>query len=241
MVLAAMATVPIIVLQEQGNPDPLVALADWVAWSVFAVDYVVLLALSADRSTYVRSNWLAAAIVLLSFPAAPPLLATLRLARLSRVFRLLRLVLVAARFTQGLRIALGRPGLAYVAGVSGMLILAAGGLLTILEPETVKGDYWTGVWWAVVTTTTVGYGDVFPVTPEGRALAAVLMFTGLGLVATLSASIAAYFVRRDTQEEEGRDRVDLEAVMERLDRIESMLAARQALDGAPEEEKKPHA
>lgn len=151
------------------------------------------------------------------------MLATVRLARLARLSRALRIGLVVARSLGGLRSALGRPSLTYVAGATVLLIGAGGGLLTMLEPETVKGDYWTGVWWAIVTTSTVGYGDVSPSTPEGRIVAVILMVAGVGLVATLSASIAAYFVRHDVVDSEAKDAADIEALAERLNKIEAML------------------
>jgi voltage-gated potassium channel len=154
----------------------------------------------------------------LSFPLAPLLFAFVRLARLSRLLRLVRLTLVIGRTLGDLRMAFGRSGLLYVASISAVMMAAGAGMFTILEPETVKGDFWTGVWWAVVTTTTVGYGDVAPVTLEGRLLATMLMLIGLGLMSTLSASIAAYFVRHDAEREEA----EIKAVKRQLDEITEM-------------------
>ena len=55
------------------------------------------------------------------------------------------------------------------------------------------------MWWAVVTTTTVGYGDLTPVTPPGRAIAAAVMIVGIGLIGTVSATVAAWFVTRHSE------------------------------------------
>lgn len=100
--------------------------------------------------------------------------------------------------------------------MAALLVFIAGGLLSLLEPQAVKAGFWSGVWWAVVTVTTVRYGDISPVTPVGRILGAVLMVVGIGLVATLAASIAAYFVGQD----EGGQ---LDEIVERLDRMEALL------------------
>src|SRR6476659_1224606 len=55
------------------------------------------------------------------------------------------------------------------------------------------------MWWAVVTTTTVGYGDYTPVTQVGRAIATVVMIVGIGLIGTVSATVAAWFVTRPSE------------------------------------------
>ncbi len=76
------------------------------------------------------------------------------------------------------------------------------------------------MWWAVVTVTTVGYGDKFPVTEGGRAVAIVLMLVGIGLIGTLTASVASFFV----EEGADRDRRQLEQRLERMEqRMEQML------------------
>ena len=49
-------------------------------------------------------------------------------------------------------------------------------------------------WWSLVTVTTVGYGDSFPVTSDGRGVAILLMFVGIGLFSTLTAILAAWVV-----------------------------------------------
>ena len=103
----------------------------------------------------------------------------------------------------------------YLAVANLFLILAGGALLAIFEPEVVKGDFVTGIWLAVVTATTVGYGDITPVTPAGRLVAVVLMLGGVGLVSTLAAAIAAYFVGQDTHAQLDR----LTGQMERLEKL----------------------
>jgi voltage-gated potassium channel len=58
------------------------------------------------------------------------------------------------------------------------------------------------IWWAAATITTVGYGDRFPVTSEGRCIAAILMCAGVGLFSTFSACLAAWFIKPETQNHE---------------------------------------
>ncbi len=230
VVLAALATVPLVVLQEWGFSDPALAVADWAVWGIFLAEYVLMVIPSPDRWASARRHWFSAAITVLSFPLMPALLELVRLGRLASLLRLLRLAGVTTRGVGALRIVLGRPGVVYLGTLVGILMLAAAGALDLLEPETVKGDFWNGLWWAIVTTTTVGYGDIAPVTVGGRIVGVVLMFLGIGMVATLAASIAAYFVEQDTQR---REASDVQRLEERLSRIEKML--HQIEDTPPEQ------
>ena len=171
----------------------LLTLLDDLAWvetshqailMIFVVDYVARLILAPDRSVFVRSNVLdLIAILPLDF---------LRVARLARLLRLIRLFALVLRFNRTARVLLGTNGLGNallftlaLVGMSGMGIWA-------VEPkiETVAD----GLWWSVVTVTTVGYGDISPSTPAGRAIAVVLMVVGIGTMGMVTASLTAYFM-----------------------------------------------
>jgi voltage-gated potassium channel len=78
-------------------------------------------------------------------------------------------------------------------------------------------SFWNGVWWAVVTVTTVGYGDLYPRSVPGRLIAMLLMLVGIGFISVLTATIASLLVKVDRQDE--TDKVALA-----LARIETELA-----------------
>jgi voltage-gated potassium channel len=92
---------------------------------------------------------------------------------------------------------------------------------------------WDGVWWAVTTMTTVGYGDLYPHTTAGRLLAIVVMLVGIGFIAILTGAVAERFIARDVRaieaevadEAETVDAVldELRAIRERLGNLESRL------------------
>jgi voltage-gated potassium channel len=88
-------------------------------------------------------------------------------------------------------------------------------------------NVWLGLWWAVQTVTTVGYGDVTPENPIGRAIAAIVMLSGIGFLTVVTAAITAVFVesaRRKIRADDLTAQSDRHAeILERLDRIEARL------------------
>lgn len=78
------------------------------------------------------------------------------------------------------------------------------------------------IWWSIVTLTTVGYGDIFPTTLGGRAIAVGLMVVGIGFVALLTASIAAHFVGHEDDDLIG----EIRRIHDRLDNIERLIGKR---------------
>ena len=91
-------------------------------------------------------------------------------------------------------------------------IFLFGYLFYVSEPDVRNlGD---GIWWALVTITTVGYGDITPVTTLGRVVASSLMLLGLGLIATITAIVSAKFIQNFVDHHTNDD------VMEKLDEMQ---------------------
>jgi voltage-gated potassium channel len=101
-----------------------------------------------------------------------------------------------------------------------VIVFAAAGLELVFEQHstgpTAIHNFGDALWWAVVTVTTVGYGDKVPMTGGGKWVAAGLMFTGIGLVGTLTASIASYFVQEQRSQELAEVRAQLAEIRELL-------------------------
>ncbi len=184
-----------------------------------------MLVLVHDRWRWLRTHPLEVAIVVLTPPFLPTLFGLLRLgARLLRLLPLMRVVLSARRV-------LSLQGLWLVGVITLALVLIAGVAFSRLEsPGGEDASVWDGIWWALTTVTTVGYGDLYPETDTGRALAIAVMVLGIGFVAMLTAAAAEYFVRMGLRQHEGalddkeevEDRIgDLD---DRLERIEGSLA-----------------
>jgi voltage-gated potassium channel len=160
----------------------------------FAVEAVVMLAIVPQRWRWIRTHPLEVAIVLLTPPFLPPSLQALRVFRLLRLIPLLRLARVARHL-------FSLEGVAWAALLAVLITVFAAAAYSSIEEGA---STWDGVWWAVSTITTVGYGDEFPKTDMGRALGMALMVIGIGFVAVLTGALAGRFLAariEETQEE----------------------------------------
>ena len=102
---------------------------------------------------------------------------------------------------------LRRENLLRLAGVIVVLVLAGAAGLTWFEEDRPFPD---AVWWAIVTLTTVGFGDIAPVSLGGRLIGVVLMFFGIGVLGTFTATIAGVFVEKRARRDRGMEASDLE-------------------------------
>lgn len=216
VVTGTLATIPLIILLDQGVDNLWIRIADWTIWGIFLAEYAIEIVCAPSRREYARKNWVSPLVILLSFPPLPDLLAGARVARLARLLRFSRLAGVTFRGLTELRMVLARRGLVFVGVTTLLLVLAGAAALEVVEPNTIKGGYLDGVWWAIVTASTVGYGDIAPSTFGGRLIAIVLMLAGIGLISTFSASVTTYFVGQ-------QEASDLREMRERLARMEALL------------------
>jgi voltage-gated potassium channel len=187
----AWLVVGIIALTRHVNGKTSIVLVSilFALWAIALVEYLVRLAITPDTRGYVRRRWVEPVTVVL-----PPLQgwhlvgiekmtlliheAELRVEAILRHHSLFR-VLIAA---------------------TGTLFLGAW-LVLLFEHKNADGNihsYPQAVWWAIVTVTTVGYGDKFPVSEGGRIVAVVLMLIGIGLIGVLTATVASVFVKEHT-------------------------------------------
>jgi voltage-gated potassium channel len=232
VLVAALLVVPVIFIEERAVSaawQTVAAVANWIIWGLFVAEYSVVVALAADRWKYTKRAWLDVFIIVSSFPLlGVAVTRLLRLVRVVRVFRLLRLVRLAAVISRGgaaAGVIFRKRGLGYIVVLTLLIAMGVGGVFALVEGSAVVD----GLWWAIVTLTTVGYGDMFPVTPAGRMAAAVLMLLGIGFVAVITASVAAHFVGSDQESELTEE---LRAIHQRLDRLDNALVGGGGAAGA---------
>ncbi|HEY2741846.1 MAG TPA: potassium channel family protein [Gaiellaceae bacterium] len=192
-------------------------------WGIFAAEVVAILIVAQRKRAAVRAHWLDVAVVVVTVPAYGRLLSSLRLVRLVRLMRLFRVVAVLSRALQAERRLTTRSVFRFAAIGTVFLVFIAGAS----EATVDHGDFrtfWDGIWWAVVTVTTVGYGDLYPHTVAGRMIAMMLMLVGIGFIAVLTASVASIFVKTDRQEERAESQDERAEIADALKRIETDLA-----------------
>lgn len=217
LTILALAWLPVLVIPFVVHLSPGLNLTfetiDYFVWAAFVVEYVTKLYLAPNRKGFVAHHWLELAVIAL------PMLRPLRAARLLRVLSLGRVGIVLANALRRAKALVSHRGLHYVLLTVMLIMFVCAGLALSFEQHA-KGsnihNFPDALWWAVVTVTTVGYGDHYPVSAGGRGVAVILMLVGIGLIGVLTATVASYFVEQ--QADEG-----MAAVTERLDRMEAML------------------
>ncbi len=215
LLVAALLVIPLIAIEESavGEPwDTLATALNWGVWTAFLAEIVVMLRVVPDRRRWLRDHPLELAIVILTPPFLPASLQAARVLRLLRLLRLLRAAPLVRRL-------LSLEGIRDAAVVSLSIVLVGGAAFVAAE----KGQQlsaWDGFWWALTTVTTVGYGDISPQTPAGRAIAAVVMLVGIGFVALITGAAAERIIgSRTTRATDDR----LEEIAVRLGEIERRL------------------
>lgn len=191
-----------------------------VTWFAFAIDYAVTLVLVPNRAGWFFRHLHLLAVVLL--PALRPL----------RLLRLITLVTVLQRVAGN---ALRGRVVTYVIGASALLVYLAA--LAMYDTEHLAAgahieSFGDALWWAIETITTVGYGDMFPVTVTGRLIAVALMICGIALLGVVTATLASWLVEKVSAEEAKGTEITAEHLSELKNEVQLLrqeLAQKRAL------------
>lgn len=164
-----------VLARPQGSDAHVLWLIGWIVWGLFIVDYVVRLYLASNRS-----HWFVRHLLDFGIVALPLVLQR----AIGNAFR----------------------GRIVVYTVSGVLLLIYTSSLAVFDkerflPGATINSFGKALWWSITTVTTVGYGDVYPVTNTGRIIAVLLMIGGISLVGVVTAALASWIIERVSEEE----------------------------------------
>ncbi len=179
----------ILTTDVNGSASTLLVGTLFVLWAVLLVEYLVRLVIAPDRRGYLKRRWVEPATVVV-----PPL----------QGWHLVGMEKMSLLLHEGeLRVeAILKHHSLFRVLIAAAVTLMLGAWLVLLLEENAKGSnihsYPDALWWAIVTVTTVGYGDRYPVTEGGRAVAVILMLVGIGLIGVLTATVASVFIKEHT-------------------------------------------
>ncbi|MFC2042018.1 potassium channel family protein [Chloroflexota bacterium] len=161
------------------DQEALFTALDTFIWAIFAVDQGIKIAVAPHRVEYLRRHWLEVLVVAVPF---------------LRPLRLIRIFLFGSRAWVGVR-RLVHVDFIFVYGI-GLVIIAATIVASVEMGENSSiHSFGDALWWAMATITTVGYGDMVPVTAAGRAMGFVLMLGGIAFFSGITANLASFLVR----------------------------------------------
>ena len=209
VILGVLLLIPAMV-EVSAETETTLDLFGWMIWALFVFEYLLLLWLAPDRVEMVKRHPIELILILL------PILRPLRALRLLRVF-----TGVAAGFAT-VHALLHRRGLQWFS-LFVLVLIGLGACFTYSFERHVDDAQITTIgealWWALVTCTTVGYGDFAPVSAGGRGVAVFLMLVGVSVYSVVTANIASYFVEQEVEEDTLRLEAQLAEIQGKLDAL----------------------
>ena len=197
--------------------NPPYNIIDLLLWGVFVVDYGWRFFLSKEKWRFIIEN-------IFDLLAILPLNAIFTVFRLGRIFRLAR-VTKLLKLTRLLRIVgltgklekkvgklLRTTGLLYIFYLNSFIVLVGSSILSVVEEKSFSES----LWWALVTVTTVGYGDIVPTSIFGKWLAVLLMLVGIGTIGMLTSALTNFFVKDNPDEQIKLDKLQDELSSQRI-------------------------
>ncbi len=208
VIVFCLGSIVLAVLDLRRGLTPAEQWIDRIIYWLFVADYLIRFSFAEDKRSFVRKN----IFDLLAIIPYNALFRALRLARFARLLRFGRFFKITALFARALsRMVeiLNTNGFKYILFLSfGAILLSAFAMVYVEGMQ-----FEDALWWAFVTATTVGYGDLSPASGTGRVIAAILMIVGIGLIGSLTSSITSFFLRRKEDRPYSSERVEMVTAM----------------------------
>jgi voltage-gated potassium channel len=158
---------------------------NYATWAIFALDYLIQMKLAPDNKRYFKTHVFELILVVVPF---------------FRPLRALRALVFTTQASIRSKKALIKSIPLVMTGAALLMIIIMGAAILDIERSAPGSNIHTpmdALWWGLVTITTIGYGDKFPVTTEGRLIAGVLIIFGVAMISTITASFAAWILSHD--------------------------------------------
>ena len=203
------------------GPLLLMVYSDWAIWGFFVIETLVLFFLVDNKIRFLKSNWGGLVIIAAGLPwlwDVFPLAGGFRSLRLLVLFSLLFTMSASARKI------LSHNNLGTTLMVSFIVVVFAGTIMAAIDPG-IESPL-DGIWWAWVTVTTVGYGDIVPVSTIGRVFAGLLILLGVALFSMLTASFSAFFLSQSEDKltaQEEKNSVQLEELQKQVASLDAKI------------------
>ncbi|SHI22940.1 potassium channel family protein [Ferrimonas marina] len=199
--ILSVAVVLVIAFSDPGRETTRVLVRiDLVICIIFISNFFFDLFRADDRRHYLRTHWI-------DLVASIPVAEHLRFARIFQVLRVVRMIRVSQSMLMPLLRQRQETTLTSLMLAMVVIISLASVLILLVEDGASGANITTAeqaIWWALITISTVGYGDYYPITSAGRVIATVLIVTGVSFFGVVAGYLASLFVGQDSEESEGR-------------------------------------
>ena len=209
LLIVAIGSLPLLLLEIishrlTSGDKTFLLIVNLTVFLAYAVDYVVEFLVTPEKGRYVRSEWSSLLIVIAQLFAILPAMSFLGFLRGARALRvvssLTRIIGISmASRSQGREI-LKKRATSFAFGLAGFTLISSAVGFTLAEDVGKDGrvhSFFDALWWSGATITTVGYGDIYPITAAGRIIAIFTMLVGISTLAVVTARIAQFLIKND--------------------------------------------
>lgn len=184
----------------------------------FWIDYIVRFYKADNKKLFFKQN-IFDLLAIIPFDSIFYFFRAFRVLRVVKLLRLIRIVGFTGKIQKSIKRFFGTNGFIYLVITTIILIIIAAEIYSVAE----NASYMNSLWWAIATTTTVGYGDISPHTEIGRTVAVVLMILGIGLIGSVTSTVTAFFVDEKNDRENDELKNELKQIRNDLQEIKDQL------------------